>query len=1073
MSASELKFRNITALLLSVILCFWTASAAAQCWTSDLSEDEQLAVARETFETELFAESIEAAKCYLDEFPVGNSREEMLYLKAESFRKSGKLNDAVKGYDELMISYPASNEYLEKVMFHKGVLQARIKKYPDSMNSLKIFLLKFPDSSYSDEAYYWLGYATSYHAELLRIKSKEMALPEFEAATINFISSNPKSLSQAQQLERLRLLGRAWWFLEDITQAAEAWEKYFDYSNSISQEEALSLKFQLATGFQKDKNYAQAEKWYTRITKDHPDSELATSSSFWRAEMAYAKVIQQEKTPILDYNSVKVLVKHYQKYINKNDNEHLALAYYRIGVLQRSHQSNQSISAFNEYIATKDDTYLNEVLYQLGYLYIETKRHKNAINSFEEYLSKGYKTHADEVQYQLGFLYIKNKQPKKAIAVYEQYLSGEVKEHSAVTQLNLGSLYLETKQPFLALAAFENARKFPQYRQNKELLQTLKVLYQETASEAKYIKFLKEVAADSKLTEKDRHEFQTQLFLKYYDQNNCGKFISELGKNPGYLKYSKNSNLENWHHFIFLRGSCNFEKQSWSEARADLREVRNNGKYREQSISMLLESHKQLEDWKSITWELQDVFERKSPAMTIDHYRLWIFSAQRRNDSQRLERIKIIFQRWKDSFPEDKENLERLQIYITESRLQELTREENWTGLSSFIRSEVQAGRITLDEQRFNQLLFAEKKLGNWSGILSAYKLLQMQNSELSGTVGALIDQAKAAENMGETELSLKYYQLAIEAKPLNEEEKVKQNEIKQFMANRSFQKWIDREEWSKVTMAIYKEVKENKRKLDDENFKLLLFAENQKTGRAKYNGILDAYALLEKYDKQKTLTLESQIDQGYAAEKLGGYKRAKIYYRRALKKAPDENVDLILQLVGELKRLYERSKDHKSLVQIYKRAYGALKKSSRPKKELRTYAYLIGYHQFFHLKQNKKAKVWLLRSDGGGSSSQELQSAYWIAKLDQLAKKPEMAMKRLKELSGRKISKKSALYVQIHFELGTLFHLKENWDSALRHYRFAAKASAPEEFKNIQTVAEENAKQIADYLKSIKASQG
>ena len=61
MSASKFKFRNITALLLSVILCFWTASAASQCWTSDLSEDEQLAVARETFETELFAESIEAA----------------------------------------------------------------------------------------------------------------------------------------------------------------------------------------------------------------------------------------------------------------------------------------------------------------------------------------------------------------------------------------------------------------------------------------------------------------------------------------------------------------------------------------------------------------------------------------------------------------------------------------------------------------------------------------------------------------------------------------------------------------------------------------------------------------------------------------------------------------------------------------------------------------------------------------------------------------------------------------------------------------------------------------------------
>tara|TARA_B100000686_G_scaffold76673_1_gene82559 strand:+ start:1926 stop:5147 length:3222 start_codon:yes stop_codon:yes gene_type:complete len=1073
MYASDFKFRNIIAFLLGVILCFWSASTTAQCWTSDLSEVEQVAVARETFETELFAESIEAAKCYLDEFPLGNSREEMLYLSAESFRNSGKLIDAVKGYDELMIIFPASKEYLEKVMFHKGVLQARIKKYPESINSLKMFLLKFPNSSFRDEAYYWQGYATSYHAELLRLKNKEMALPEFEASTTHFVKSNPTSLSQTQQIERLHLLGRAWWFLDDISQAADAWEKYFDYSNSISQEEALSLKFQLATGFQKKKNYAKAEKWYARITKDHPDSALATSSSFWQAEMAYAKAVQLEKTTEFDSNSVEGLVKHYQQYINRNDNEHLSLAYYRIGVLQRSHQSNQSISAFNEYILTNDTTYLNEVLYQLGYLYIEKKHHKNAINSFEKYLSKGYKTHVDEVQYQLGMLYIKTKQPLKAIAAYEQYLSGEVKEHTAMTQLSLGSLYLGAKQPFLALAAFENARQYPQYQHNIELLQTLNVLYRETASDAKYIKFLKEVAFDSKLSEKDRHEFQTQLYLKYYDQENCVKFISELGKKPGYLKYSKNSNLDEWHHFLFLRGGCYFEEQSWSEARNDLRKVRNNGKYRDQSISMLLEAHKKLEDWKSITWELQDVFERKSPRMTINHYKLWIFSSQRRNDPQRLERIKKIFERWKESFPKDQENLDRLQIYIIESRIQEFTKEENWKGLSSFIRSEIHAGRINLEEQRFNQLLFAEKKQGNWSGILSAYKLLQIHNSELYGTVGAFIDQAKAAENMGEKELSLEFYQLAIEGKPLNEEEKDKQNEIKQFLANMTFQKWIEQEEWSKVTMAIHKEVKEKKRKLNDENFKLLLFAENQKNGRAKYNGILDAYALLEKYDKQKTLTLESQIDQGYAAEKLGGYKRAKIYYSRALKKVPDENVDLVLQLVVELKRLYERTKDYKSLVNIYKRAYGALKKSSRSKKELRTYAYLIGYYQFFYLKQNKNARVWLLRSDGGGSSNQELQSAYWVAKLDQLAKKPVMALKRLKELSGRKISKKSALYVQIHFELGTLYHLSENWDFALRHYRFAAKAEASEEFKKIQTTAEENAKEISDYLKSIKAAQG
>ena len=176
MKASEFKFRNIKVLLLSIIVWICASTTAAQCWTSDLSEDEQLAVTRETFETQLFAESIEAAKCYLDEFPIGNSREEMFYLKAESFRKSGKLIDAIKSYDELMISYPSSNEYLEKVMVHKGELQARIEKYTDSMNSLKIFLLKFPDSSFGDQANYWLGYATSYHAEYLRSKNKDLSL---------------------------------------------------------------------------------------------------------------------------------------------------------------------------------------------------------------------------------------------------------------------------------------------------------------------------------------------------------------------------------------------------------------------------------------------------------------------------------------------------------------------------------------------------------------------------------------------------------------------------------------------------------------------------------------------------------------------------------------------------------------------------------------------------------------------------------------------------------------------------------------------------------------------------------
>ena len=1249
----KLRFWSISALLTGLFFYTAAGTAAAQCLTSGLNEEDQLAMARGLFEDGLFSASSETAKCYLEEFSESTAREEVFFLLAEALRKGGDLQGAVKAYDELNKNFPNSKTYRDNALLQKGISLAISRKYPAAIETLKSLLHDFPQTTYRDEAHYWLGYATSYSAELSRKKNKKEALWEYLASTQHFIEARPETLRSKQQQERWYLMGRAWWFLKDITKAEEAWSQYLKRSKSIEPEQASNLKYQLATSFQQEKNYAKAEKWFARIAKEHPDSKLASASTFLRAEMAYADSVQKTKTEALDSLSISRLVKYYKLYLDKKDNEHQALTYYRIGVLQQTDQPNETISAFQKYLNTKDKTYATEVLYRLGYLYIETKQQKKAIQTFEKYLNTndktygsevlyqlaylyieakrpkkaiqifekylsmkdktlisevhyrlGYlyletkqqkkaiesfeeylnskaktysaevnyqlaflyietkqqkkaikifekylstndktyvsevlyrlaflyidanqqkkaidsfnkylslkdKTHAAEVQYQLGFLYIETKQQKKAIKIFEKYLAGDDEEHLAEIQLRLGYLYIETKQqkkaikifekylasgailytaetqlslgylyveakkPFLAIAALEEVRLHPDYQRNYELLQTLMELYRENVSEEKYVRFLLTVISDHNLEEKVRHDFHTQLIIEYFEQKKCERLISELNNDPGYLQNSKISNTKEWQHLIYMRGSCLIETKRWNEARSDLRQIRDTEKYRGQSIRMLLEAHKHLEDWKSITWEFQEVYDRKSPVLTTTDFQLWVFAAQRRQDFQSLERLEIIYERWKKSFPDDSQKLDEVNRYISGKYLQELTEQENWKGVSSHIRKELQLGYISLDDQIFSQLLFAEQKLENWAGVMSAYALLRKHDPKRAETLDTLISQAEAAEKLGKKELSLGYYRQALKVKPLNEKDKKKQIEIKKYLAQSSFKKWIEKEEWSKVTRAIRQEVKTKKRILDDENFELLLYAENQKSGSKKYNGILDAYALLARYNKEKTLTVKAQIDQGYAAEKLGGYRRAKGYYRRALKKVPDKNVDLVLQLVGELKQLYERSKDYKSLVSIYKRAYSALKKSSRPKKEYRTYAYLIGYHQSSHLKQNNKARIWLMRSDGGGSSPQELQSSFWVAKLDVEANKPEMALKRLKELAGRKVPKNSSLYVQIHFELGTLYHLKEKWKSALRHYRLVAKARAPAELKQFQKAAKEKAKEIDNYLKSIQSSQG
>ena len=1247
----KLRFWSIFSLLTSIFFYLVTGTASAQCLTSGLTEDEQLAMTKGLFEDELFSVSSESSKCFLEEFKDSDAREEIFFLRAEALRKGGDLKAAIKAYDELKKNFPSSKTYLDNSMLHKGISLALTRKYTASIRTLKLLLLDFPTTKYRDEALFWLGYASSFQAESLRKINNKDALLLYQESTLHFVKVEPELLNLKHQQERLHLMGRSWWFLKDFTKAEEAWSQYLKNSKSIKPEQALNLKYQLATGFQQEKNYKKAESWFARILTMHPDSKLAVVSAFLRAEMAYAVSVQETNTESLDSKAVSILIKHYKLYLNKNDNKYQALAYYRIGVLQQPHKPNEAIHAFQKYLSTKDKnyaaevhyrlgylffntkqpqkaiqifekylrtkdkTYTNEVLYQLGFLYIEAKRPKKAIQIFEKYLSTkdktytnevlyqlgflyieakqqkkaiqifekylstkdktymgevlyqlgflyirvkqqekaveifekylstkdktymgevlfrlGYlyletkqaenavdsfkkylslkdKTHVGEVQYQLGFLFTERKQQKKAIKIFEKYLTGDNEEHreeiqlrlgylytenkqqkkaikifekylasGAVgniteTQLSLGYLYVENKKPFLAIAVLEQVLLHPDYQKNNDLLQNLLVLYRENVSEEKYLQFLLKVNNDPEQGGKVQQGFKSQLIIEYFEQNKCDKLITGLNQN--YMQSIKKSNTKEWEHLLYMRGSCLIETKRWNEARLDLRQIRNTKKYREHSIQMLIVTHKQLEDWKRLTWEYQEVYDKKNPILTIADFQLWVFAAKQRKDFQRLERIKIIYERWKKAFPEDSQNLEQLNKYISGFRLQELTSQGNWKEVSAYIKKEVQSGSVSLDEQYFSQLLFAENKLENWSGVLGAYALLRKHDQKRAKTLDALINQAKAADKLGKKDLSLKYYLQALKVKPLNQEDKKRQSEIKTFLAQSSFQKWIEQGEWTKISKTIRKEVTENKRVLNDTNFDLLLYAENQKSGNKKYNGILDAYVLLATYDKKKTLTVKAQIDQGYAAAKLGGYKRAKGYYRRALKKTPDKDVDLVLQLVGELKRLYERSKDYASLVVIYKRAYSVLKKSSRPKNDSRTYAYLIGYHQSFYLKQNDKARIWLMRSDGGGSTPQELDAAFWVAKLDRDANKPGMAIKRLKELAGREVSKNSSLYVQIHFELGTLYHLKEKWKSALLHYRLVAKARAPAKLKQYQNTAKEKAKEISNYLKSLNSSEG
>ncbi len=229
----KLRFWSIFSLLTSLFFYLVTGTASAQCLTSGLTEDEQLAMTKGLFEDELFSASSESSKCFLEEFKDSATREEIFFLRAEALRKGGDLQGAIKAYDELKEYFPSSKTYLDNSMLQKGISQALTRNYTASIRTLKLLLLDFPTTKYRDEALYWLGYAASFQAESLRKKNNKDALLFYQESALHFVKVEPELLNLKQQQELLHLMGRSWWFLKDFTKAEEAWSQYLKNSKSI------------------------------------------------------------------------------------------------------------------------------------------------------------------------------------------------------------------------------------------------------------------------------------------------------------------------------------------------------------------------------------------------------------------------------------------------------------------------------------------------------------------------------------------------------------------------------------------------------------------------------------------------------------------------------------------------------------------------------------------------------------------------------------------------------------------------------------------------------------------------
>ena len=153
-----------------------------------------------------------------------------------------------------------------------------------------------------------------------------------------------------------------------------------------------------------------------------------------------------------------------------------------------------------------------------------------------------------------------------------------------------------------------------------------------------------------------------------------------------------------------------------------------------------------------------------------------------------------------------------------------------------------------MDENVSELLLSVERRQQNHAGILSAYALIGENNPDRNRTVTALLEQAEAAEKIGDSKRAAEFQQKALDTVPNTQEEADQQQALRIFLSEKRLKKNLENEDWTAVALQIREDVEKGYRELDERQFSYLEAAE---TESENWEGVLSAYALLRnKYPK-------------------------------------------------------------------------------------------------------------------------------------------------------------------------------------------------------------------------------
>ncbi len=1036
-----------------------------------MSDANQYQLIQNLFRDELYYSAKQAATTYLDEFPTGEYREAVLFLRARSAElRSNPPKEVIDLYQKLIAEFPES-QWFEVATMTSGYLYFVLEDYPSAISHLETLLQKSPQTEFRTQARYMAGKSAFTLAErALADKKMKEAQPLYQK-TYEHLSkvSAPDALPKEQRVDRLYLLGTAAFQLKDSQNSVRWFQQYGKLSND--KEHLPTLYYQMGQQSWQEQRYSNALRFFEQLER-YPQSTYATTALFSRAEVLYGLRLQAKAENQAKGNSDAI-----------------------------TPPVEAPIKLYESYLKTKNTEYQATTHYRLGLLYQEANKPESAVRSYRSYLSTGEIAYAADAHYNMGMMFYQNDDASSAILELQRAQQSEKYENNAQIFQILSQLFEKTgrleEQQELFATAKANEALAPKQRQVFQLKSVMLDLQNNRC--ARILVDLQELPETSN---------EEELHYYLYARGSCrvhGKQwvgatedLTVLKNNPQYEKS-----------VLDLLVVAYQELQQWQNLALLLEEfyLKDDFELRSDHFGSWANAYRQLTYWQQVAntytrWDEKFPKDLRKPEILID----WAQVHEQLNSIE-LSKTKYeeALQEMPDSNLELRENIAShlADLYFADEDYWQVVRvykkyltpylkDRNALKKYAFVLGQLYHHPLQRPDQARQWLKEADHGTNQDSDmeaglLLSAVEenqkqpeqaiavLNQLSERSLQDTkwyvpvmyhLGRIYDQEEKWAPASQ-QYRLVVAHTSVKTKQNKDLQQAAQNRLKElekFLASNQLDQLIADKAWPQVTQLIRKEMKAGRFQPSNRLFETLVFAELE---QKNWEGVLSAYERWSKFDASKTKNLDAIITQGQAAEELSKTKQARQFYEKAVNIVSSNDLDNRLFLTERLRAIYEKTKDYKSVVRLYEKTYPFLKK----KEDKIQYAFTIGIYALSHLKQTKKAREWLAKTDQGGVTEEELNALWQLSELDR-SKKPKEATRYLAKAAARPIAKSSQWYILLNYQLALLYHEQEQWQKAKIHYDRVAKMEAAPKYAQYQEAAKQNSTEITTYLKSLQEAK-